>query len=214
MKNYDCNWGNSLKSFLKQKNQDKLFLQLDESREGGIVSGKGDICNDDGKNEYVSAFDYHAKEIRDVQKGEFQGADALIIFTKMQTLYGAKNTRTILPGLKDLDIACNELTSMVKAAGGMTGNAEPPKASSIPATPKAAAIPAPAAAPTVPTPEIPVPAVPKPAAAPAPAAAQLRLRRYHPHRHLQLLQKQQLRLHLLFRQHLRTRNLRNLTSRS
>ncbi|MBP3296165.1 MAG: hypothetical protein J6M27_06255, partial [Lachnospiraceae bacterium] len=171
MKNYDCNWGNSLKSFLKQKNQDKLFLQLDESREGGIVSGKGYICNDDGKNEYVSAFDYHAKEIRDVQKGEFQGADALIIFTKMQTLYGAKNTRTILPGLKDLDIACNELTSMVKAAGGMTGNAEPPKASSIPATPKAAAIPAPAAAPTVPTPEIPVPAVPKPAAAPAPAAA-------------------------------------------
>ena len=98
---FQCNWGSSLKSFLSAKSQEKLFLQIDDTKPDGVkVTGKGYICNEDGKNEYVSQYDYPAKDIREVKKGEFQGSDALIIVTKLQTLYGAKKTQTILPGLK------------------------------------------------------------------------------------------------------------------
>ena len=98
---FECNWGKSLKSMLSAKKDEKLHVQISGNR----IKGKGYISNEEGKNEYLSPFDYGAEEIRDVVKGEFQGSDALIIVTKLQTLYGAKKTQTILPGLKDMDKA-------------------------------------------------------------------------------------------------------------
>ncbi|MCR5390227.1 MAG: hypothetical protein K6E77_05705 [Lachnospiraceae bacterium] len=177
---FQCNWGSSLKSFLSAKSQEKLFLQIDDTKPDGVkVTGKGYICNEDGKNEYVSQYDYPAKDIRDVKKGEFQGSDALIIVTKLQTLYGAKKTQTILPGLKDMNKAIERLTEISKAAGGLSGDAP----AAAPAKPAAAPAPAPAPAPKPAAQAKPAPAprptaaraaqaqAPAPAAAPAPAPA-------------------------------------------
>ncbi len=180
---FQCNWGSSLKSFLSAKSQEKLFLQIDDSKPGEVkVLGKAYICNEEGKNEYISQYDYPAKDIRDVKKGEFQGSDALIIVTKLQTLYGAKKTQTILPGLKDMDKAMELVSQVAKEAGGMGGDtkgpgpaATTPAAPPTPAAPAAPAAPAPAApaAPAKPTPKpsAPTPAAPTPAPAPAPAPA-------------------------------------------
>ena len=185
---YQCNWGSSLKSFLSAKSQEKLFLQIDDTKPDGVkVSGKGYICNEDGKNEYVSQYDYPAKDIRDVKKGEFQGADALILITKLQTLYGAKKTQTILPGLKDMNKAIDRLMEVSKAAGGMSNDAQaaaakPASGTPAPApkpaaggahapAPKPAATAKPAAPAPAPAPA-PRPAAAAPAPAPAPAPAQ------------------------------------------
>ena len=140
VKEYQCNWGSSLKSFLSVK-QEKLSLRTDDTRPDSVkISGRGYICNEEGKNEYVSTFEYEAKEIRDIKKGEFQGADALVIVMPLQTLYGVKNTQTILPGLKDMNKAMEEVIALVKAAGGMQG--EPVKGAAPAASKPAAAAPA------------------------------------------------------------------------
>ena len=174
VKEYQCNWGSSLKSFLSTK-QEKLSLRTDDTRPDSVkISGRGYICNEEGKNEYISTFEYDAKEIRDIKKGEFQGADALVIVMPLQTLYGVKNTQTILPGLKDMNKAMEEVITLVKNAGGMQlGDTSKPAASAKPAAaPAAAAKPAPkpAASPKPAPAPAPAPAAPKPAAAPAPAA--------------------------------------------
>ena len=93
MEVFQCNWGSSLKSFLSARNQDKLYLQIDDTKADDVkIKVKAYICNEDGKNEYVAESDFSAKEIRDVKKGEFQGSNALIIVTRLQTLYGVKKT--------------------------------------------------------------------------------------------------------------------------
>ena len=176
VKEYQCNWGSSLKSFLSTK-QEKLSLRTDDTRPDSVkISGRGYICNEEGKNEYISTFEYDAKEIRDIKKGEFQGADALVIVMPLQTLYGVKNTQTILPGLKDMNKAMDEVITLVKNAGGMQqGEPSKPAASAKPAAaPAAPAKPAPkpaASAKPAPAAPAPAPAAPKPAAAPAPAPA-------------------------------------------
>lgn len=178
---FQCNWGSSLKSFLSAKNQEKLFLQIDDTKPDGVkITGKGYICNEEGKNEYISQYDYPAKDIREVKKGEFQGSDALVLVTKLQTLYGAKKTQTILPGLKDMDRAIDTLKKVAQEAGGLGSDGKPaaPKAPTPkPAEPAPAPAPAPAAkpapapapAPATPAPEAPAPVVETPAPAPAPA---------------------------------------------
>ena len=167
---FQCNWGSSIKSFLSAKSQEKLFLQIDDTKGDGIkIAGKAYICNSEGKNEYISTFDYPAKDIRDAKKGEFQGNDALIIVARVQSLYGAKMQNIILPGLKDMNRAIDRITEVSKAAGGMSTDSSPSVAASAPRpvapapAPKAAA-PAPAPAPA------PKAAAPAPAPAPKPAA--------------------------------------------
>ena len=125
---FQCNWGSSLKSFLSARNQDKLYLQIDDTKADDVkIKVKAYICNEDGKNEYVAESDFSAKEIRDVKKGEFQGSNALIIVTRLQTLYGVKKTQAILPGLKDMDKALDLLVEIGKKAGGMSGDDAPAK---------------------------------------------------------------------------------------
>lgn len=166
---FQCNWGSSLKSFLSAKNQEKLFLQIDDTKPDGVkVTGKGYICNEEGKNEYISQYDYPAKDIRDIKKGEFQGSDALIIVTKLQTLYGAKKTQTILPGIKDIDRAIDTLNRVAKASGGLTADTKSTSKSA--AKPSPAPTPAAAAAAPVKPAPAPTPA-PTPAPAPAPIPA-------------------------------------------
>ena len=180
---FQCNWGSSLKSFLSAKNQEKLFLQIDDTKQDGVkITGKGYICNEEGKNEYISQYDYPAKDIREVKRGEFQGSDALILVTKLQTLYGAKKTQTILPGIKDIDRAIDTLSRVAKEAGGLGGDAKAKQAAAPapapapkPAPKPAAAAPKPAAPTPAPTPApkpaaaAPKPAAPTPAPTPAPA---------------------------------------------
>ena len=175
MEVFQCNWGSSLKSLFSAKSQEKLYLQINDPNpaDGVKITGKGYICNEEGKNEYISTFDYPANDIRDVKKGEFQGTEALVLITKLQTLYGAKKTQTILPGIKDIDRAIDTLKRIASEAGaGKEEKKEPapakkeaPKPAPAP-TPVAKPAPAPAPAPA-PTP---APAAPAPAPAPAPTA--------------------------------------------
>ena len=156
---FQCNWGSSLKSFLSAKNQEKLFLQIDDTKQDGVkITGKGYICNEEGKNEYISQYDYPAKDIREVKRGEFQGSDALILVTKLQTLYGAKKTQTILPGIKDIDRAIDTLSRVAAptpAAPTPSPTTAPKPAAAAPKTAAPTPAPTPAPAPKVvePTPE-------------------------------------------------------------
>ena len=171
---FQCNWGSSLKSFLSAKNQEKLFLQIDDTKPDGVkITGKGYICNEEGKNEDVSQYDYPAKDIREIKTGEFQGAECLVLVTKLQTLYGAKKTQTILPGLKDMDRAIETLNKVAKEAGGLTADTQGASAKTVAAPRPIAPAPAPQAKPA-PAPAAPAPTpapAPAPAAAPAPAPA-------------------------------------------
>ena len=88
---FQCNWGSSIKSFLSARSQEKLFLQIDDTKGDAVkIAGKAYICNEEGKNEYISTFDFPAKDIRGAKKGEFQGNDALVIVARVASLYGAK----------------------------------------------------------------------------------------------------------------------------
>ena len=177
-----CNWGNSLKSLLSAKKDGKLRIAIDDAT--GTLSGKCYVSNEEGKNEYINDIDFGIQDILEVKKGEFQGADALIIVTRLQTLYGQKKSMRIFPGLRDLDKALDILNGLVASMGG--ASEAPKKASAasaptpIPAKPAPAPAPAPAAKPAPapaaaapsPAPAAPAPApVPVAQAAPAPAPA-------------------------------------------
>ena len=191
---FQCNWGSSIKSFLSARSQEKLFLQIDDTKGDAVkIAGKAYICNEAGKNEYISTFDFPAKDIRGAKKGEFQGNDARVIVARVASLYGAKMQNIILPGLKDMNRAIDRITEVAKASGGMSTDSSPSAAASAPrpVAPKPAPAPAPAPKPApapapapAPKPATPAPTAPSPAprpvapapaptpAAPAPAPAQ------------------------------------------
>ena len=177
---FQCSYGKSMKSFLSARNTEKLLLQVEDKPEGAKISGKGYICNEDGRNEYLSDFGYEPREIREVKKDLFQGQEALVLITKSKTLYGVKKIQTILPGCRDIDKAIDLVTKLAKEAGGLGGDGSmtqapvaprPTQAAPVPMAKVENSAPAPAPAPAAPTPApAPAPAAPTPAPAPAPAA--------------------------------------------
>ena len=55
------------------KKEEGLFLKV----EGTKVSGRGNICNAEGRNGYVDEFSFTINEIEDVIQTEYQGMPAL-----------------------------------------------------------------------------------------------------------------------------------------
>ena len=66
---FTCNYGGSIKNKLL-KSGEKLFLKLED----GKISGKAFICNEEGRNGYIDNFEYPINDVREVYKGDYQGA--------------------------------------------------------------------------------------------------------------------------------------------
>ena len=111
---FQCHTGNSLKKLFNKSNVDKMFVQIDDTQGDVRITGKAYICNEDGKNEYVSQFDHLAKDIISVRKDEFQGKDALVMFMKIPSIYGSKKIQIILPDLANLNQALGIISDYVK----------------------------------------------------------------------------------------------------
>lgn len=113
---FQCGGGNSLKKLFSKGGKDQMFLQMDDSTGEVKIKGKAYIANDDGKNEYVSQFDYSAKDITSVTKGEFQGTDALILSLKIKSMYGGTTkVKIFIPNLgANLNRAIGLMSNYVK----------------------------------------------------------------------------------------------------
>ena len=104
---FTCNYGGSVKNKLL-KSGEKLFLKID----GEKVSGKAFICNEEGKNGYIDSFEYPISDVREVFKGDYQGNQALIMNSRLTSLYGTKKTQTIFPSMKDIDIVIEKIAQL------------------------------------------------------------------------------------------------------
>ena len=143
---FTCNYGGSIKNKLL-KSGEKLFLKIED----GKISGKAFICNEEGRNGYIDNFDYPINDVREVFKGEYQGNTALIMNTRLTSLYGTKKAQTIFPSMKDIDIVIEKIGQMKESHGGGGASKEVRQATtqSQPiARPAAPVAPAPAAAPS------------------------------------------------------------------
>ncbi|MBR3638473.1 MAG: hypothetical protein IKN45_11225, partial [Lachnospiraceae bacterium] len=110
---FTCNYGGSIKNKLL-KSGEKLFLKIED----GKISGKAFICNEEGRNGYIDNFDYPINDVREVFKGEYQGNTALIMNTRLTSLYGTKKAQTIFPSMKDIDIVIEKIGQMKESHGG------------------------------------------------------------------------------------------------
>ena len=118
---FSCNYGGSIKNKLL-KNGDKLFLKIEDNK----ISGKAYICNEEGKNGYIDNFEYPINDVREVYKGDYQGDVALIMNTRIQSLYGVKKAQTIFPSIKDMDVVI-EILGELKEKSAVAGSAAEPR---------------------------------------------------------------------------------------
>ncbi|MBQ6638294.1 MAG: hypothetical protein IJH82_06530, partial [Lachnospiraceae bacterium] len=153
---FTCNYGGSIKNKLL-KSGEKLFLKIED----GKISGKAFICNEEGRNGYIDNFDYPINDVREVFKGEYQGNTALIMNTRLTSLYGTKKAQTIFPSMKDIDIVIEKIGQMKEShGGGASKEVRQATTQSQPIGRPAAPAPAPAPAPNGASPVAPAP-VPK-----------------------------------------------------
>ncbi len=118
---FTCKTGNNLRSILSRNNDAAMFLKVENSK----ISGKGYICNTDGKNGYSDEFEVGIGKISSIFETEYSGEPALAINTSLDNLYGSKKVQLIFPQLKDMDLAA-KLLKKLRADGGFTD--ESPKA--------------------------------------------------------------------------------------
>ncbi|MBP3205579.1 MAG: hypothetical protein J6M66_09200 [Lachnospiraceae bacterium] len=153
-------------------NEKALYLEISDE----MISGKGIIYLESSQREYSGDIsNYEIKSIKKIEKSVYEGLDALIIYVRVASLYGAQKLQVRLPGLKNLNEAMDMLNDLIMAANPAAAPAPTPVAPA-PAAPAApAADPAPAApvvppaTPVAPTPVAPAPVAPTPVA-PAPVA--------------------------------------------
>lgn len=139
---FTCNAGGNVRSlFSKNSNSDALFLKVENDK----VSGKGYVCNEDGRNGYVDDFEFAIKEVKSVFLGEYMGMQALGFNAKVNGLYGAKKAQIMLPQLKNMDLVVGLLNRLKASA---ESNAEEELRSSAARKPAAPPPPSPAPAPT------------------------------------------------------------------
>ena len=111
---FTCNYSGSIKNKLL-KGGEKLFLKIEDTK----ISGKGYICNEEGRNGYIDNFEYPISDVREVFKGEYQGNQALIMNTRITSLYGTKKAQTIFPSIKDIDTVIEILGSIKESSATM-----------------------------------------------------------------------------------------------
>lgn len=177
---FTCKTANNLRSILSRNNDATMFLKVENSK----ISGKGYICNTDGKNGYSDEFEVGIGKISSIFETEYSGEPALAINTSLDNLYGSKKVQLVFPQLKDMDLAA-KLLKKLRADGGFTdeGTSTAAYGTKIPEpTKKAEPAPAPAPAPAAKSvaelrgstaQPAPAPAPVKPAPAPVPEKPEL-----------------------------------------
>ena len=142
---FSCNYSGSIKNKLL-KGGDKLFLKIEDTK----ISGKAFICNEEGRNGYIDNFEYPINDVREVIKGDYQGDQALIMNTRITSLYGTKKAQTIFPAIKDIDVVI-ELLGELKEKTAMAGNPQEVRQATTQSQPIARPV-APAPTPVAPAP--------------------------------------------------------------
>lgn len=112
---FTCVDNNSLRSMLLKK-EGKVFLKVDGDR----ISGKGQICNAEGRNGYLDDFDFSASEISNIKSEEYNATDAISFDASLKGLYGNKKIKVFLPQLKDADTALALLKSLKQSSGDVS----------------------------------------------------------------------------------------------
>ncbi len=168
---FTCVTNNSVRNMLLRK-EGKVFLKID----GEQISGKGQICNAEGRNGYLDDFDFTAQEISNIKSEEYNGVEAIAFDASLKGLYGNKKIKVYLPQLKDADAAIALLKSLKQSSGDISMAQQkvvtaprPMARPEMPEKKEEAPAPAPTPAPApVPTPA-PAPAPKEEASAPIPA---------------------------------------------
>lgn len=138
-----CGSSGGVRSMFVRNNENALFLKIEDDQ----ISGKGYICNSEGKNGYVDEFSFKVSEMGEVTTGKYEEFPALFIDTKLSGLYGAKKVKIALPQLKGMDLVSGRLKRLKAGSEpqSTTRQGNMPPASGAPVVDKT---PAPAPAPT------------------------------------------------------------------
>lgn len=128
----------------RSKSTDNLFLKVENDR----VSGRGYVCNAEGKNGYVDDFSFAISEVGTVSITEYNGSQALMFGARVTNLYGAKKAKIALPQLKNMDLVLGLLNRLKKNAEAQSEDWQNAPKAPAPAPAQTAPVqPAPAAAP-------------------------------------------------------------------
>ncbi len=149
---FTCVTNNSVKNMLLRK-EAKVFLKVD----GEQISGKGQICNAEGRNGYLDDFEFSASEISNIKAEDYNGLEAISFDASLKGLYGNKKIKVFLPQLKEADAALALLKSLKQSSGDVSF-----------AQKQVVTAPRPVARPEAPAPKVEEP-TPAPAPAPVPA---------------------------------------------
>ncbi|MBQ2803831.1 MAG: hypothetical protein IJF07_08035 [Lachnospiraceae bacterium] len=96
---FSCNFSTNVKSIFS-KNTESLYLKVENDK----ISGKGYVCNEEGKNGYIDEFSFSISEIKNVFIGEYMDVKALGFNARIANIYGAKKVQVMLPQLKNMDL--------------------------------------------------------------------------------------------------------------
>ena len=124
---FSCKSGNNMKN-LFVKNNDAMFLKVENNR----ISGKGYVCNTEGKNGYIDEFEVAIEKISGVGETTYLGEPALAINTRLDNLYGSKKVQLVFPQMKNIDLAL-KLLRKLREENGVTDEAS--KTAPAPAAP-------------------------------------------------------------------------------
>ena len=110
---FTCKSGGNLRSILSRNNDAAMFLKVENNK----ISGKGYICNTEGKNGYSDEFEVSIGKISSIFETEYSGEPALAINTSLDNLYGSKKVQLVFPQLKDMDLAAKLLKKLRADSG-------------------------------------------------------------------------------------------------
>ena len=116
---FSCKSGNNMKNLFAKKD-DAMFLKVENDK----ISGKGYVCNTEGKNGYIDEFSVEISKITAVMVSTYLGETALAINTRLDNLYGSKKVQLVFPQLKNMDLA----EKLLNKLRGNSGEAEAPAA--------------------------------------------------------------------------------------
>lgn len=125
---FSCNTSSGFMSRLS-KNTENLFLKVENDK----VSGRGYVCNAEGKNGYIDDFSFAITEVGSVTIGEYNNTSALIFGARVANLYGAKKAQIALPNLKNMDLVVGLLNRLKKNAENQGDDWQNTTSSSAPA---------------------------------------------------------------------------------
>ena len=182
-KTYTSNYGTSMRRLVGAQKVKDLKIEIDDSDSDRILlNGKAFIQAAGSSTESVETFEFASTDVKDVRREDYQGSESIVIEAVVETMYGKKSTKVILPNVKnsgecyDTLMQFKQRNDAAKASSGgrpVSGGARPISNGSRPVPPSAnrtsnGARPVPEQRPVAPQP-VATP-VPTPAPAPVPVA--------------------------------------------